>query len=96
MAFAQAEFLVDKIDNDHWKGLLYLRLGFVNRSTCNYLQAREFFIKAEECFGREGRDYFTLSAMLNEGQVYDICGRKMVNGLRKGIYIIDGKKVAVQ
>ena len=70
VAFAQAEFLVDKIDNDHWKGLLYLRLGDVNRSTCNYLQARECYIKAEECFGREGRDYFTLSAMLNEGQVY--------------------------
>ena len=69
VAFAQAEFLVDKIDNDHWKGLLYLRLGFVNRSTCNYIQAREDFIKAEECFGREGRDYYILSAMLNEGQV---------------------------
>ena len=69
VAFAQAEFLVDKIDNDHWKGLLYLRLGFLNRSTCNYIQAREDFIKAEECFGREGRDYYILSAMLNEGQV---------------------------
>ena len=38
----------------------------------------------------------TPATALNEGQVYDICGRKMVNGLRKGIYIIDGKKVAVQ
>ena len=33
VAFAQAELLVDKIDNDHWKGLLYYHLGSILTSS---------------------------------------------------------------
>ena len=68
VAMAQAELLVDKIDNDHWKGLLYTGLGTIYRATCNYKLAKEVFIKAEECFDREGREYYRLSAMICEGQ----------------------------
>lgn len=44
VAYSQAEFLVDQIDNDFWKGLLYVRLGLIYDNTCIYNRALEYFI----------------------------------------------------
>jgi len=38
----------------------------------------------------------TTNPSRNGGNVYDLSGRKMFNGLKKGLYIIDGKKVMIK
>ena len=67
-AFANAEQLSDYIENDHWKGLLYSRLGDVFRKTCDYQRSKDYYIKSEECFKRAGRERHRLYAMLDLGQ----------------------------
>lgn len=67
-AFSQAELLVDKVANDHWKGLFYSRFGFVLSNTCNYKRARDYYSKAEECFEHSGSELHRLYAILYIGQ----------------------------
>lgn len=43
IAYSQAELLVDKIDNDFWKGLLYTHLGIIYNQFCFYSRALEYF-----------------------------------------------------
>ena len=76
VAFSQAELLVDKIDNDHWKGLLYSALGELFHKTCNYKRARDYYSKAEECFEHSDRELHRLYAILHLGQ-----STKMMNEL---------------
>lgn len=43
IAYSQAELLVDKIDNDFWKGLLYAHSGVVYNEFCIFSRALEYF-----------------------------------------------------
>ena len=70
VALSQAELLVDKIDNYHWKGLLYLRLSFVFEESCSYKLACDYGKKSEECFELAGSESYRLSAMLCMGNNY--------------------------
>lgn len=68
VAWAQAELLENRIDNDHWKGLLYTRLGFLFRNKCSYKRAKDYYTKAERCFEKVGKERHRLYAMLNIGK----------------------------
>ena len=65
VALAQAERLVDRIDNDYWKGLLYGRLGVVFFDTYDYCRSKDYFSKAESCFKNAGKEYHRLYALYN-------------------------------
>ena len=67
VALSQAELLVDKIDNYHWKGLLYLRLGIVSDETCGFKLSMDYGKKAEDYFGLAGSESYRLYSMLNIG-----------------------------
>ena len=67
VAFAQAEWLVDRIDNDFWKGLLYARLGDICEESCDYIKEEEYYLKAETCFERAGKEQYRLYALFNVG-----------------------------
>lgn len=77
VAFAQAEWLVDRVDNDYWKGLLYARLGRIFSASCDYKRSEEYYSKAETCFENVGKEQHRLYAILN-------IGRALIN---KHIYI---------
>lgn len=68
VAWAQAELLENRIDNDHWKGLLYSRLGVVFTDNCNYIRAKDYYTKAERCFDKVGKERHRLYALLNIGK----------------------------
>ena len=67
-AFANAEQLIGYIDNNHWKGLLYSRLGYVFTEACDYHRADEYYSKAASYFELAGKEQHRLYAMLNMGQ----------------------------
>lgn len=50
VAFAQAEQLVDRIDNDYWKGLLYSRLGYIFNESLDVSRAADYYAKSKHCF----------------------------------------------
>lgn len=66
-ALANAEQMSDLIDNDHLKGLLFLRLGEIFTSTCDYKRSMDYYLKSEECFERSGREKHRLYAELGFG-----------------------------
>lgn len=68
MAYTQAEQMVDRIDNDYWKGLLYVRLGDIFNESCDYNRAAEYYAKAEHCFGRAGKELHKLYALFYIGR----------------------------
>lgn len=57
VALAQAELLIDKIDNDFWKGLLCFRLGTVYHQCCHYMLASEYYNKAVVYYDLSGKYY---------------------------------------
>lgn len=63
VALAQAEWLVDRIDNDFWKGLLYYRIASVIVDECDYKKAKEYYSRAEACFERVGKERHRLDAL---------------------------------
>ena len=65
VALVQAEQLVDQIDNDYWKGLLYSTMGETFRETLENTRAEEYFSKAISCFDSAGKDYHSLYALHN-------------------------------
>ena len=68
VAWAQADLLDNRIDNDYWKGLLYSRLGLIFNNSCNYNRAKDYYSKAESCFKKAGRERYRLYELLHEGQ----------------------------
>lgn len=67
VAFAQAEWLVDRIDNEFWKGLLYLRLGEVFRESCDFNKSRDYYLRAEACFDSVDNERYRLHTLLKLG-----------------------------
>ncbi len=67
VAWAQAELLENRIDNDHWKGLLYSRLGLLFSEKCYYNRAKDYFSKAISCFENVGRERHRLYSLLRLG-----------------------------
>ena len=63
VALAQAEQLVDRIDNDYWKGLLYTQLGIIFSKGYNYNRSEEYFVKAEYHYNQTDKDYHKLYAL---------------------------------
>lgn len=68
VALAQAEQLVDRIDNDFWKGLLYSQLGVIFNDAFDYYQAEKYYLKAESCFEHAGKDIYSLYALYHIGE----------------------------
>ena len=50
VAYSQAEVLVDRINNELWKGLLYARLGEIYYQTCIMGRASEYYSQSCNCF----------------------------------------------
>ena len=69
VALAQAERMVDQIDNDYWKGLLYSSLGLLFNRTDNFKLAEEYFIKSEECYSCAGKELHRIYALCHIGGV---------------------------
>ena len=67
VAFVQAEWLVDRIDNDFWKGLLYARLGDICGESCDFIKKEEYYLKAENSFERADKEQHRLFALLKVG-----------------------------
>lgn len=67
VALAQAEQLVDRIDNDYWKGLLYARLGIIFNVASDFDRADEYHTKAKNLFNSAGKDYHELYELVRIG-----------------------------
>lgn len=63
VAMSQAELLIDKIDNDYWKGLLYARLGNIFLEVCDYNRSEYYYKKAEISFGNAEKEQHRLYAI---------------------------------
>ncbi|MBR5707474.1 MAG: hypothetical protein IKX55_07910 [Bacteroidaceae bacterium] len=68
VAFAQAEWLVDRIDNDFWKGLLYARLGDICGESCDFIKKEDYYLRAENCFEQAEKELHRLYALFNVGR----------------------------
>ena len=69
VAFAQAELMVDEIENDHWKGLLYSQLGDIFNISCDYNRALNYYEKSVSYFARAGSKRHKLHDLLMQGEV---------------------------
>ena len=67
-AMAQAEQLVDKIDNYFWKGLLYYQLGEIFNEACDYNRAEEYFLKAKANYISANKNKHALYALYKIGK----------------------------
>lgn len=66
-AFANAEQLSSFVDNDYWKGLLYLQLGDVFRMVCDYYRAQDYYIASKSSFESAAKVRHKLYALLRLG-----------------------------
>ena len=66
VALAQAERMVDQIDNDYWKGLLYSNLGRIFYYTLDYPRSEDYFLKAASCFECANKDYHHIYALYDK------------------------------
>lgn len=65
VAYTQAEQLVDRIDNEYWKGLLYSQFGMIFNESCDFNRAEDYFKKAENSFDLSGKELHKLYALNN-------------------------------
>lgn len=65
VAFTQSEQLVDLIDNDFWKGLLYSHLGVIFREACDYKLAIEYYTKSNSYFDNVAKEPYKLYALFD-------------------------------
>lgn len=70
VALAQAEWLVDKIDNDYWKGLLYDRLATIFIESCDYEKSKQYFSRAENYYDSAGKHQHRLYALYERGRTF--------------------------
>lgn len=67
VAYTQAEQLVDRIDNDYWKGLLYSQLGQIFKEACDFHRALEYYSNAVSCFDKSGKDLHKTYSLFDIG-----------------------------
>lgn len=67
LPLSNAEWLVDRIDNDYWKGLLYTQLGVIFKNGLEYKRAEEYSCKAVDCYTRAGKELHKLYALIDCG-----------------------------
>ena len=84
VALAQAERMVDQIDNDYWKGLLYSNLGLLFNRTDNFKLAEEYFIKSEECYSCAGKELHKLYALYYVG-----CSKKDMHNYKDADSVLE-------
>ena len=68
VAFGNAEQLINYIENDFWKGLLYARLGLVFTEVSDYQRAEDYFVKSVGCYKDADKEIHRLYSMLKVGQ----------------------------
>ena len=68
VALAQAEWLIDRIDNDFWKGLLYDRLASVIIVACDYENTKEYYSRAISYYERAGKEKHRLYSLFSLGR----------------------------
>jgi len=68
VAYSQAEVLVDRINNDYWKGLLYARLGYVYYETCIMSRAAEYFSQSYKCYEKAEKNFHKYSSLFWEAR----------------------------
>ena len=67
VALVQAEQMVDKIDNDYWKGLLFSQLGSLYYKSCEFLRSEEYYRRSEKCFDSAGKELHKAYALFDYG-----------------------------
>lgn len=65
VAYSQAEVLVDRINNDYWKGLLYCRMAYIFGESGDNQSASEYYSMSESCFDHSGKEIHRLYSLLN-------------------------------
>ena len=68
IALAQAEQLLDTINNDFWRGLLYKKLGDIYRRTYDFSRSDEYYTKAITFYERAGKEEHALYALFFIGE----------------------------
>lgn len=68
VAYSQAEVLVDRINNDYWKGLLYARLGYIYYETCIMSRAAEYFSQSYKCYVNAEKNFHKYSSLFWEAR----------------------------
>ncbi len=56
IVLAQAEKIVDKIDNEYWKGLLYSQTAKLYRKSHDRKRAMEYYDRAHTCYKSAGKE----------------------------------------
>lgn len=84
VAFAQAEKLIDYVDSDFRKGLLYSKMGDMFYYTYDFLRAEQYYVKAVDYFNNAEKDYYLISA---KGMIAN-CKAQM-NDFKNAIAICD-------
>ena len=70
LSYTKAEQLIDEIDDDFIKGLLYAQLGMLHQKYYDYPRSLDAFNTAAEHYELAGRTAHKYFAKLNIGQVY--------------------------
>ena len=84
VAFSQAEELVDRIDKDFLKGLLYMDMGFVFFNSYDFPRAESYAWKSVDYFERAGKDSYRIGVL----NLIASCKIQM-NELQEAINILD-------
>lgn len=63
VALAQAEMLVNTINNDYWVGLLYTQLGDLFNESYDYHRAQEYYSKSSDYFEKAGKEAHQIYAL---------------------------------
>lgn len=70
LSYTKAEQMIDKIDDDFIKGLLYARLGMLHQKYYDYHRSLDLYKAAQEHYKAAGMIAHQYFAKLNIGQVY--------------------------
>ena len=70
LSYTKAEQLIDKIDDDFFKGLLYAQLGILHQKYYDYTASLEAYKTSQDFYVSAGMIAHQYTAKLNIGQVY--------------------------
>lgn len=70
LSYTKAEQLIDKIDNDFIKGLLYAQLGMLNQMYYDYTSSMDAYESAQTFYNNAGEIVHKYYIKLNIGQLY--------------------------
>lgn len=65
LAFSHAELLVDKIDKNFWKGLLYSHLAYLFEKSCLFNRAVDYYDIAIDFYEKAGKDHHKMHCLVN-------------------------------